>query len=54
MAINDVYRAVLDFEEDRIADLIEKELTEGVEPNQLLQEGLIAAMDAVGKAFSEG
>ncbi|MDR1044533.1 MAG: corrinoid protein [Candidatus Adiutrix sp.] len=54
MAINDVYRAVLDFEEDSIAALIEKELAEGVEPGQLLQEGLIAAMDAVGKAFSEG
>ncbi len=54
MAIKDVYQAVLDFEEDSIAGLIEKELAAGTDVNQLLQEGLISAMDAVGKSFSEG
>ena len=54
MAIKDVYQAVLDFEEDSIAGLIEKELAAGTDVNQLLQDGLIGAMDAVGKAFSEG
>ena len=54
MAIKDVYQAVLDFEEDTIAGLVEKELAAGTDVNQLLQEGLISAMDAVGKAFSEG
>ena len=54
MAIKDVYQAVLDFEEDTIAGMIEKELAAGTDVNQLLQEGLISAMDAVGKSFSEG
>jgi len=54
MAIKDVYQAVLDFEEDTIAELVEKELAAGANVEQLLQEGLISAMDAVGKAFSEG
>ncbi len=54
MAIKDVYQAVLDYEEDDIAALVEKELAAGTDMNQLLQEGLIASMDAVGKAFSEG
>lgn len=54
MAIKDVYQAVLDFEEDSIAGLVEKELAAGTDVNQLLQEGLISAMDAVGKSFSEG
>ncbi len=54
MAIKDVYQAVLDFEEDSIAGLIEKELAAGTDVNKLLQEGLISAMDAVGKSFSEG
>ncbi|UQZ88679.1 cobalamin-binding protein [Deltaproteobacteria bacterium Smac51] len=54
MAIKDVYQAVLDFEEDSIAGLIEKELAAGTNVDQLLQEGLISAMDAVGKSFSEG
>ena len=54
MAIKDVYQAVLDFEEDSIAGIIEKELAAGTDINQILQEGLISAMDAVGKSFSEG
>ena len=54
MAIKNVYQAVLDFEEDTIGDLINKELAAGTDVNELLQEGLIAAMDAVGKSFSEG
>lgn len=54
MAIKDVYQAVLAFDEDNIAGLVEKELAAGTDINQLLQEGLIAAMDQVGKDFSQG
>jgi len=54
MAIKDIYQAVLEYEEDTIAGLVEKELAGGADINKVLQEGLIAAMDAVGKSFSEG
>ena len=54
MAIKDVYQAVLDYEEETIAALVEKELAAGTDINKVLQEGLIAAMDTVGKSFSEG
>ena len=54
MAIKDVYQAVCDFDEDSIAGLIEKEIAAGTDVGKLLQEGLIGAMDAVGKQFSEG
>ncbi len=54
MAIKDVYQAVLEYEEDTIGELVEKELAAGTDVNQLLQEGLISAMDEVGKLFSEG
>ncbi len=54
MAIKDIYQAVLDFEEESIAGLIEKELAAGADVSKVLQEGLISAMDAVGKSFSEG
>ena len=55
MAIKDIYEAVLDLEngEEIIAGLVEKELANGTDINKLLQEGLIAAMDEVGKSFSE-
>jgi 5-methyltetrahydrofolate--homocysteine methyltransferase len=54
MAIADIYRAVLEYEEDSIAGLVEKELAGGADVNLVLREGLMAAMDAVGKSFSEG
>jgi 5-methyltetrahydrofolate--homocysteine methyltransferase len=54
MSIKDVYQAVLDFEEETIADLVNKELNSGTDIQKILQEGLISAMDAVGKSFSEG
>jgi 5-methyltetrahydrofolate--homocysteine methyltransferase len=54
MSIKDVYQAVIDFEDDAMPDLIKKELDAGADVNKLLQEGLIAPMDYVGKKFSEG
>ncbi|MDR1657750.1 MAG: corrinoid protein [Deltaproteobacteria bacterium] len=54
MSIKEVYQAVIDFDEDGMPDLIQKELKAGTDLNKLLQEGLISAMDYVGKQFSEG
>ncbi|MDR1545532.1 MAG: B12-binding domain-containing protein, partial [Deltaproteobacteria bacterium] len=54
MAIKDVFQAVIDFEEDDIEKIVKKELEAGTDLNALLQEGLISAMDYVGKKFSEG
>jgi 5-methyltetrahydrofolate--homocysteine methyltransferase len=54
MAVKDVYQAVLDYEGDNIAALVQKELSAGTDVNQLLQDALIAAMDSVGKSFSNG
>jgi 5-methyltetrahydrofolate--homocysteine methyltransferase len=54
MSIKDVYQAVIDFDEDGMPDLIQKELAAGTDLQKLLQEGLISAMDYVGKQFSEG
>ncbi|MDR3203313.1 MAG: corrinoid protein [Deltaproteobacteria bacterium] len=54
MSIKEVYQAVVDFNEDDITDLVEKELEKGTDIQKVLQEGLISAMDYVGKQFSEG
>jgi 5-methyltetrahydrofolate--homocysteine methyltransferase len=54
MSIKDVYQAVIDFDEDGMPDLIQKELKAGTDLQKLLQEGLISAMDYVGKQFTEG
>ncbi|MDR1546512.1 MAG: B12-binding domain-containing protein, partial [Deltaproteobacteria bacterium] len=54
MSIKDVYEAVIEFDEDNIEKLVKKEIDANVDINKLLQEGLISAMDYVGKKFSEG
>ncbi len=54
MAIKDVYQAVLDFEEDNMPSLVQQELDAGASVDEVLNSGLIAAMDEVGKQFSEG
>jgi 5-methyltetrahydrofolate--homocysteine methyltransferase len=54
MAIKDIYQAVLEYEEEAIVGLVEKELASGADLSRVLQEGLIAAMDSVGKSFSDG
>ncbi|MDR1040985.1 MAG: corrinoid protein [Deltaproteobacteria bacterium] len=54
MSIKDVYQAIVDFDDDAIGGLVEKEIKANTPPQKILDEGLIAAMDYVGKLFSEG
>ncbi|MDR2349300.1 MAG: corrinoid protein [Deltaproteobacteria bacterium] len=54
MSIKDIYQAVVDFDDDAIAELVEKEIKAGTPVQKILDDGLIAAMDYVGKLFSEG
>ncbi len=54
MSIDDIYDSVLDFDEDGITDLIHRELDAGTDPAVVLDEGLVAALDEVGRCFSEG
>lgn len=54
MAIQDIVRAVQEFEEDTVAGLVRAEIDRGTPVETILAEGLIAAMDEVGRRFSEG
>lgn len=54
MAIQDISKAILDFNKAGITDLVKAELDSGMNVNRILKEGLIGAMDEVGKRFSEG
>jgi len=54
MSATTIYQAVLDYKKDSIQELVRNELENGVEPVTILNEGLIAPMDAVGKKFSGG
>ena len=39
---------------DKVRELVQKGIDEGLEPDRIIKEGLIAAMDVVGKEFGEG
>ena len=54
MAVEDIFEAVLEFDEDRVAELVEVELGAGTRVETVLNDGLIAALDTVGARFSEG
>lgn len=54
MAIQNIFNAVLDFDEEGVPALVQKEIDAGSDVQAVLNEGLIAAMDEVGKRFSEG
>mgnify|MGYP001812440238 CR=1 FL=1 len=43
-----------DGEADEVASLVQQALDEGMEPNEVLQGGLIAGMDEVGRDFKAG
>jgi 5-methyltetrahydrofolate--homocysteine methyltransferase len=54
MAIQDIFQAVIGFDEAKVKELVQKEVDAGTEIETILNEGLISAMDEVGKQFSEG
>jgi len=54
MAVKDIYQAVVGFDEVKAAELTRAEVEAGADLQVILNEGLIAPMDEVGRLFSEG
>jgi len=54
MAVKDIFEAVLAFNKAAVADGVKAELKAGSEIDEILNQGLIGAMDEVGKKFSDG
>jgi corrinoid protein of di/trimethylamine methyltransferase len=54
MAIQDIFKAVISFDEASAKQKVQAELDAGTDTDAILNQGLIGAMDEVGKRFSEG
>ncbi|MDF2569859.1 MAG: methyltransferase, partial [Sporomusa sp.] len=54
MSVEKIFDAVLDFEEEDVVELVKKEIAAGTDVAKILNEGLIGAMDEVGKQFTAG
>ncbi|MCP3934864.1 MAG: cobalamin-binding protein [Actinomycetia bacterium] len=54
MSVEDIFDAVLDYEDEEIAALVRSELENGTPVDTILDTGLIQAMTHIGQEFSEG
>ncbi len=54
MTVDDIYDAVMAYDDERVVELIEAELDAGTDVNQILDNGMIAALDDIGEQFAEG
>jgi 5-methyltetrahydrofolate--homocysteine methyltransferase len=54
MSMTDIYQAVMDYDEDEVAKLVNQEIEAGTDPSAILDEGMIAALDEIGERFSKG
>ncbi len=54
MSIKDIHEAVMNYESDKVVELVNQEISQGTEISSILNDGLIGAMDEVGKLFSAG
>jgi 5-methyltetrahydrofolate--homocysteine methyltransferase len=52
--IQDIYNAVIEMEQGQAEELVKAEIAAGTDISKILNEGLIAAMDEVGRRFAEG
>jgi len=54
MSTKDIFDAVLDYDEEYVPELVQAEIEAGTDVQEILNEGLIAALDEVGRQFSAG
>ena len=54
MAIQDIFNAIMEFDEEKVRKLTQTEVAAGTDLGAILNQGLIGAMDTVGEKFSAG
>lgn len=54
MAISDIIESIIKFDQTGLNQSVKAELDAGTPVNQILESGMIAAMDEVGRRFSSG
>ncbi len=54
MSIQDIYDAVLAYDEEEVPRLVQAEIDAGTDVREILDKGMIAALDVIGEKFSAG
>ena len=52
--IDDIKEAVVDGDIDEIDDLVQQAIDEGIDPNSIINDGLVGGMDVVAPLFRDG
>jgi len=54
MSIQDIFNAVIEYNKDKATDFVKDEIERGTNISTILNDGLVAPLDEIGKKFSEG
>lgn len=54
MGTNEIYQAIIKYNRPKTAELVQTAIDQGTDISMILNEGLIAPLDEIGKRFSEG
>jgi 5-methyltetrahydrofolate--homocysteine methyltransferase len=54
MSTREIHDAVLEYDDESVPELVQAEIDAGTDVQEILDEGLIAALDEVGRQFSAG
>ena len=54
MAIQEIYQPILGFDEEKVKELTRAEIDAGTDIDSMLNDGMIGAMDEVGRQFTQG
>lgn len=54
MSIQKIYDAVMEYEDEEVAELVQAQVDAGTDIEKILNEGLISALDVIGEKFSAG
>ena len=54
MDLQQIYQSVIDGEADETVAAVQSAIELGIEPSKILNEGLVSAMDEVGRRYEEG
>lgn len=54
VSVGEIYECVLDGDQKRIVDKVQAALDEGLEPETILNDGMVAAMAEAGQLFEDG
>jgi len=54
MSVAKIFDAVMDYDDEEVAELVNSELANGTDVQVILGDGLVAALDDIGEKFSAG